>query len=73
MRHPDVSTHIAARGRPVPPTGSAPPSLRAGHRRARGIGRLRDLSAVVLEVDSRFSVSAAKDAGDDTLKDVIRS
>jgi uncharacterized membrane protein YcaP (DUF421 family) len=41
--------------------------------RERGIGRLGDLHAVVLEIDGQFSVIAAKDAGDDTLKDVRRA
>jgi uncharacterized membrane protein YcaP (DUF421 family) len=40
--------------------------------REHGIGRLAELHAVVLEVDGAFSVIAAKDAGDDTLKDVRR-
>jgi uncharacterized membrane protein YcaP (DUF421 family) len=41
--------------------------------REHGIGRLADLHAVVLEIDGQFSVIAAKDAGDDMLKDVRRA
>ena len=41
--------------------------------REKGIGRLADIHAVVLEVDGEFSVIAAKDAGDETLKDVRRA
>jgi uncharacterized membrane protein YcaP (DUF421 family) len=41
--------------------------------REHGLGRLLDLHAVVLEVDGQFSVIPARDAGDDTLKDVIRA
>jgi uncharacterized membrane protein YcaP (DUF421 family) len=41
--------------------------------REHGIGRLGDLHAVVLEVDGQFSVIAAKDGGDDMLKDVQRT
>jgi uncharacterized membrane protein YcaP (DUF421 family) len=40
--------------------------------RLHGLGRLADVHAVVLEVDGEFSVIAAKDGGDDTLKDVER-
>jgi uncharacterized membrane protein YcaP (DUF421 family) len=40
--------------------------------RERGIGRVADLHAVVLEVDGSFSVIPAWHAGDDTLKDVAR-
>jgi uncharacterized membrane protein YcaP (DUF421 family) len=40
--------------------------------REHGLGRLADVHAVVLEVDGQFSLIAARDAGDDTLKDVVR-
>jgi uncharacterized membrane protein YcaP (DUF421 family) len=41
--------------------------------REKGIGRLADLHAVVLEVDGEFSVIAVKDAGEDMLQDVRRA
>lgn len=41
--------------------------------REHGLGRMEDLHAVVLEVDGAFSVIAAKNAGDDMLKDVRRN
>lgn len=40
--------------------------------REHGVGRLADIHAVVLEVDGQLSVISARDAGDDTLKDVTR-
>ena len=41
--------------------------------REHGIGRMRDIHAVVLEIDGQLSVIAARDAGDDTLEDVRRA